>query len=79
MILIKRDGMEHIEEFQTARGDLVSCQFCSWRAAERYECRCKESRVIEQTKLVSSMLVSSTSKQMKVALNNLKSVLEAQT
>jgi hypothetical protein len=71
--------MEHIEEFQTAREDLVSCQCCSWRAAERYECRCKESRIIKQTKLVSSMLISSTRKHMKAALNNLKSVLEAQT
>jgi hypothetical protein len=43
--------MEHIEEFQTAREDLVRCQFCSWRAAERYECTCKEHRIIKQTEL----------------------------
>jgi len=43
--------MEHIKGFQTARGDLVACQFCSWRTAERYECTYKEHRAIKHTEL----------------------------
>jgi hypothetical protein len=43
--------MEHIKGFQTERHGFVACQFCSWRAAERYECTCKESRIIKQTEL----------------------------
>jgi len=43
--------MEHNKGLQTAVDNLVTCQFCSWRTAERYECTYREHRIIKQTEL----------------------------
>ena len=33
------------------KGNLIYCQFCSWRIAERFECAYKERRIIKDTDL----------------------------
>ena len=33
------------------QGKLIQCRFCSWRAAERFECTNKERRVINDSDL----------------------------
>jgi hypothetical protein len=43
--------MEHAKEIQVAANDLIQCQFCSWRTAERFECTYEERRVIKLNEL----------------------------
>jgi hypothetical protein len=43
--------MEHNKGLQTDVDNLVACQFCSWRTAERYECTCEEHRIIRPNEL----------------------------
>ena len=38
--------MEH-----TTQNNVILCRFCSWRAAERFECTGKERRIIEDSDL----------------------------
>jgi hypothetical protein len=33
------------------KGNLLRCQFCSWRVAERFECAYEERRIIKDTDL----------------------------